>query len=354
LLNSTGEGIYGMDLDGRCTFINRSAAKILGYTPQEVLGKDTHRLFHYSYKDGSRYPYEKCPGIETSKTGQHYRIDDEVFWRRDGTSFSVEYSSYPIISNGVIKGAVIVFNDNTEKKQAEEALVASKAQADFYVDIMGHDINNMDQAIMGYLELAQDMLNISEEQKKLLTEPIQIIKRSTRLIDNVKKLQRLKAGEVPPEKIDLGKVLSDVKEEYSHIPVRDVEIHYRSVTGYMVMANALLKDVFSNIVENAIKHSKGSLTINIGVSQVKENGRQYNRVDIEDNGPGITDDLKKKLFIEPDKYKIKAERRGFGLQLVSTLVQMFKGRVWIEDRVPGDHTKGARLVVILPVAEGNI
>ena len=354
LLNSTGEGIYGMDLDARCTFINRSAAKILGYAPEEILGKNTHRLFHYSYKDGSPYPYEKCSGIKTLKTGQHYRIDDEVFWRKDGTSFSVEYSSYPIVSEGIIKGAVIVFNDNTEKKRAEKALIASKAQADFYVDIMAHDINNMDQAVMGYLELAQDMLNISEEQKKLLAEPIQIIKRTTKLIDNVKKLQRLKAGEVASEKIDVGKVLSEVKAEYSNSPERNVDIHYSPVTGYMVMANSLLKDVFSNIVENSIKHSKGPLTISIEVLKVEKNGRQYYRVDIEDNGPGITDELKKKLFIEVDKYKIKAERRGFGLQLVSALVQMFKGRVWVEDRIPGDHTKGARFVVILPAVKCNI
>jgi len=122
----------------------------------------------------------------------------------------------------------------------------------------------------------------------------------------------------------------------------------------MVMANSLLKDVFSNIVENSIKHSKGPLTISIEVLKVEKNGRQYYRVDIEDNGPGITDELKKKLFIEVDKYKIKAERRGFGLQLVSALVQMFKGRVWVEDRIPGDHTKGARFVVILPAVKGNI
>ena len=121
--------------------------------------------------------------------------------------------------------------------------------------------------------------------------------------------------------------------------------------GALVMANALLKDVFSNIVGNAIKHSKDTLTINIVVSKTMENGREYCRVDIEDNGPGISDELKKKLFIEPRKDRIKAERRGLGLQLVNTLVQIFEGKVWVEDRVPQDPAKGARFVVMLPTIE---
>jgi PAS domain S-box-containing protein len=351
LLDSTGEGIYGIDLDGRCTFINRSAAKMLGYTPEEVLGKGMHKLFHYRRKDGSPYPEDECPNVRTMKYGHGYRISDEVFWRRDGTSFPVEYSSYPIIDKGVIQGAVIVFDDITERKQAEEALLESKSQAELYVDIMAHDISNIDQAIMGYLELALDTLNINEKQKELIAEPIELVKSSTRLIENVKKLQRLKAGEIPRIKVDVGRALSEVIAEYSHVQGRHVEINYRPITGCMVMANALLKDLFSNIVGNAVKHSKGPLIINITVSKTVENGREYCRVDIEDNGPGISDELKKKLFKEPRKDKVKAERRGLGLQLVNVLVQIFEGKVWAEDRVPQDHTKGVRFVVMLPIVE---
>jgi len=353
LLDSTGEGIYGIDLNGRCTFINRSAAKMLGYTPEEVLGKGTHKLFHYRRKDGSPYPEDECPNVRTMKYGHGYRISDEVFWRRDRTSFPVEYSSYPIMDKGLIQGAVIVFDDITERKQVEEALLESKAWAELYVDIMAHDISNIDQAIMGYLELALDTLNINEKQKELIAEPIELVKSSTRLIENVKKLQRLKAGEIPRIKVDVGRLLSEVIAEYSHVPGRHVEINYRPITGCMVMANALLKDLFSNIVGNAVKHSKGSLTINITVSKTVENGREYCRVDIEDNGPGISDELKKKLFREPRKDKVKAERRGLGLQLVNALVQIFEGKVWVEDRVPGDHTKGSRFIVYLPVLAGG-
>lgn len=351
LLDSTGEGIYGIGMDDRCMFINKSAGKMLGYAPEEVIGKNTHELFHYAHKDGSPYPKDECPNVRTSRYGHSYRISDEVFWRRGGISFPVEYSSYPIMDKGVIRGSVIIFNDITERKQAETALLESKAQAELYVDIMAHDINNLDQAIMGYLEIATDTLNVSGEQKELLEKPIELIKSSARLIENVKKLQRLKAGEVPPEKVDVGKVLSEVIAEFSTIPGRKVKINYQPVTGYMVMANALLKDVFSNIVGNAIKHSKGPLTIDIVVSKTEENSRKYSRVDIEDNGPGISDELKKKLFMDNKMYKVKAERRGLGLELVDVLVHIFMGKVWVEDRVPGDYRKGSRFVVMLPEAE---
>lgn len=351
LLDSTGEGIYGIDLDGRCTFINRSAAEMMGYEPDEVIGKNTHGLFHYRHKDGSPYPEDECPNVRTMRYGHGYRISDEVFWRRDGTSFPVEYSSYPILDKGVIRGAVIVFDDITERKLAEEALLESKAQAELYVDIMAHDISNIDQAIMGYLEIALDTLNVSVEQKELIEKPIEMIKNSARLVENVKKLQRLKAGEIQPEKVDVGKVLSEIITEYSNVPGRKIEINYQPVTGCVVLANALLKDVFSNIVGNAIKHSNGSLTINIVVSKTEENGREYFRVDVEDNGPGISDELKKKLFREIVKDRVKAERRGLGLQLVNVLVHIYGGRVWVEDRVPGDHTKGSRFVVVLPAVE---
>ncbi len=245
---------------------------------------------------------------------------------------------------------MVIFNDITERKQAETELLESKAQAELYVDIMGHDINNIDQAIMGYLEIALDTLNVPEEQKELLEKPIELVKSSARLIENVKKLQRLKAGEVPYEKVDVGKVISEVITEFSTVPGRKVTINYQSVTGYMVIANVLLKDVFSSIVGNAIKHSKGPLTINIVVSKTEENSRKYFRVDIEDNGPGISDELKKKLFMDGKMNKFKAERRGLGLQLVNVLVHIFMGKAWVEDRVQGDHSKGSRFVVMLPEA----
>ena len=107
LLDSAGEGIYGLDLDGNTTFVNPAAAKMLGYEPDELLGKPMHLTIHHAYPDGSSYPREKCPIYAAFSDGKIYRVNDEVLWRKDGTSFYTEYVSTPLYNNDEISGAVV-------------------------------------------------------------------------------------------------------------------------------------------------------------------------------------------------------------------------------------------------------
>ena len=122
LLASTGEGIYGIDLEGRCVFINRAGAEMLGYRPEQLLGRNMHDLMHHSYPDGSHYPVEQCPIYQAFRQGRSCRLDSDALWRADGTSFKAEYSSYPIRDNDRITGAVVTFVDISERKRAEELL----------------------------------------------------------------------------------------------------------------------------------------------------------------------------------------------------------------------------------------
>ncbi|MES2890221.1 MAG: PAS domain S-box protein [Pseudomonadota bacterium] len=122
LLESTGEGIFGIDLAGRCTFINRAGAGMLGWRTEEVLGRNMHGLIHHSHDDGSGYAEADCPIFNAFRRGLPCRIDSEVLWRADGSAFSAEYSSYPILDGDVVQGAVVTFVDITERKRAEEEL----------------------------------------------------------------------------------------------------------------------------------------------------------------------------------------------------------------------------------------
>lgn len=126
LLESAGEGIYGIDLRGRCIFINRAGAEALGYTPDEVLGRNMHYLIHHSHADAELMPVHDCRIFRAFKEGRGCRVDDEVLWRRDGTSFAAEYASYPIREEGRVVGAVVTFNDITERKRTEAALQAAR------------------------------------------------------------------------------------------------------------------------------------------------------------------------------------------------------------------------------------
>jgi PAS domain S-box-containing protein len=122
LLESTDQGIYGIDRQGRCTFVNPSAARMLGYHPDELLGERMHQLVHHTRSDGSPYPVEECPIYQAFEESRGTRVDSEVLWRRDETPVPVEYSSYPIVRDGVVEGAIVTFVDITERRRTEEKL----------------------------------------------------------------------------------------------------------------------------------------------------------------------------------------------------------------------------------------
>ena len=126
ILNSAGEGILGLNIQGKHTFLNPAAARMLGYEPQELIGIPSHITWHHTKPDGSPYPVEECPIYSAYRDGNVRHVATEVFWRKDGTSFPVEYTSTPIISNGEISGAVVTFSDISELKRIEEDLIASK------------------------------------------------------------------------------------------------------------------------------------------------------------------------------------------------------------------------------------
>jgi two-component system sensor histidine kinase/response regulator len=136
LLESVGEGIFGVDLEGKVAFINPAANRMLGYGPEELVNKEIHAVIHHSYADGSAYPKSKCPMYLTYAEGTDQHIADEVLWRKDGSPFPVEYTSMPIKKETQIVGAVVTFMDITERKRTEEALKEKEAQLSTAVNSM--------------------------------------------------------------------------------------------------------------------------------------------------------------------------------------------------------------------------
>ena len=126
ILAAAGDGVYGLDTEGRTTFMNPAAARISGFAPEEMIGIGQHGLIHHSRADGTPYPRSECPIYAAFKDGQVHQVSDEVFWRKDGTSFPVEYVSTPMLEDGVIVGAVVSFRDITKRKRAEDALRESE------------------------------------------------------------------------------------------------------------------------------------------------------------------------------------------------------------------------------------
>jgi PAS domain S-box-containing protein len=122
LLSSVGDGIYSINSDGLATFVNPAGARMLGWEPEDMIGKNIHRIHHHTHADGSHYPVEECPIYKAVRDGVVHEGRQEVFWRRDGSGFPVEFTSTPVISDGRIAGAVVVFRDITERRNTENQL----------------------------------------------------------------------------------------------------------------------------------------------------------------------------------------------------------------------------------------
>ena len=122
ILQAAGEGIYGVNSEGQTTFVNPAAERMLGYSADELVGQNMHSLLHHTHADGSHYPASECPIYAACRDGAVHRVANEVFWRKGGSAFPVEYTSTPIREKGRPVGAVVVFRDVSERKETEQKL----------------------------------------------------------------------------------------------------------------------------------------------------------------------------------------------------------------------------------------
>lgn len=333
------------DVQGNIQYVNPKFTQLTGYTFEEAKGKNPRLL-----KSGMT-PAEEYERLwKTITAGKEWR-GEFLNKKKNGDLYWESAVISPVRDDkGDISHFVAVKEDITERKLMEKELREAKERAELYLDLMSHDINNINQVAMGFLELANEMLALDEEEKELITRPLESLKGSSTLIDNVRKLQKAMEGGLKADVVDLKGLLAKLKGDYDGANGRDVAIRLEGRDDCRVMANGLIHDVFSNLIGNSIKHSDNDkhLDINIRVDRHTDGGQDFCRVAIEDNGPGIPDGVKGRLFHRFQRGDTKASGKGLGLYLVRSLVDDFKGRVWVEDRVPGDHTKGARFVVLLP------
>ncbi|GAB4061921.1 PAS domain-containing sensor histidine kinase [Uliginosibacterium sediminicola] len=176
LLESTGEGIYGIDLRGRCIFINQAGAAMLGFSPDEVLGRNMHYLMHHSHADGQLMPVQDCRIFRAYQQGQGVRVEDEVLWRRDGSSFPAEYASYPILDGDKVVGAVVTFNDISVRKAAERALQRAHDELEQRVIQRTADLSaahaQLQQSHSALQALSSHLERVREEERRHIARDI--------------------------------------------------------------------------------------------------------------------------------------------------------------------------------------
>jgi PAS domain S-box-containing protein len=346
LVESTGDWVWETDKDFVLTYDSPRSREYLGYEPDEVVGRSP---FSFMLED----ELERIKLIAWPVIARHEpitRIENRLK-KKDGSTVIIETTGVPLFDDsGHFRGYRGVNRDITDRKIAEYALQDARAQAELYLDLMGHDINNLHQIALGYLELARS-IPPGSGQGDYLDKSIEVLQRSTQLIKNVRKLQKLSDGVSASQDIDVCLVIAEMQREFGAVPGKTIMLNLNGHEHCYVRANELLPDLFVNLISNAIKHSGERAEIIVDLDVVKDKCRRYCRVMVEDNGPGIPDDFKGRIFNRMLRGTTKAKGMGLGLYLVKSLVESYNGKVWVEDRVSGDHSKGARFVVMLPAVE---
>ena len=345
LLDQINDAIFLIEMpSGRIADVNNSATVQTGYTFDELSRMTLYDLIRERKEELQKLFSGEISSlvIETELVRKDHRyVVYEIGMRR------VRFKNIPYI--------VAVARDITARKETEGELLKANSQAELYLDLMGHDINNMNQAAMGFLELALEKLHVTcpqcQDDEALINQAIEDLQNSSMLIDNVRKLRKAQSGALKPKEIDLAALLLDIKNKVKS-PDRKIKINFELHSECKICANELIEDAFTNVVNNAIKHSTGPLEISIRLTAERVNGKSYCQVSIEDNGPGIPDTKKSGLFDIRQRGKARISGKGLGLYIVKMIIDDFKGQVWVENRVPNDYRKGSRFVIHLPVAEG--
>jgi PAS domain S-box-containing protein len=386
LLESTGEGIYGVGTDGRCVFCNPAGARMLGYRESsELEGRNMHAIMHHSYPDGSPYPAEECRASRTYRDGRPVHVDYEVFWRSDGVSFPVEYHSNPIYRDGQLVGAVVNFSDISERKRAEaelreahDALAAERAHLaervrertaeldranaelgrtaqakDEFLAAMSHELRTPLTSILGLSETMEDGLlgQLSEQQTKAARTIHENGSHLLELINDILDMSRVASGrmslrwdQVPVNQLwdaSLRLIRPSAKAKGLSVSV-DIDPAVRLLRG----DSRRLKQMLVNLLGNAVKFTREGGAIGLKVRGGAE-ARKV-RISVWDTGVGIPPDQRERLFKPFVQLDSRLSRQydgtGLGLALANGMAELHGGRIEIESEVGS----GSRFDVILP------
>jgi two-component system cell cycle sensor histidine kinase/response regulator CckA len=363
LLETTAEGIYGIDGDGRCTFVNRAAVRLLGFPTGDLLGKKVHELLHKTRADGSTIPEEQCPLCRPGVDERGRRLKGEVFWRKDGESFPVECSSHPIVHEGTFAGAVVSFTDLTDRESLEAQLrQAQKMEAvGRLAGGLAHDFNNLLTVINGYTEMVLAGLAPGDRSVELLSEIRKAGERAASLTGQLLIFSRRQV--VVPKVIDLNAAVADAEKMLRRLIGEDIEcvVLAGARPGLVKMDPGQLQQILLNLAVNARDAMPGGGRITIQTADVELDVAyarshldvrpgSYVLLAVKDTGCGMTEEIQARIFEPFFTTKEAGKGTGLGLSTVYGIVKQSGGHIEV-DSTPG---RGTTFRVYLPCGHGTV
>ncbi len=329
LLESTADGIYAMDNDGICTMANRVAALLLGRTTDELIGRNMHDLLHSRRADGTPYPAQQCPVYATIHSGKSARVIDEVFWRKGGTSFPVEYNSSPIIDDGVIRGAVVTFSDVTERRKLERRFeqVSRIGSLGRMAATIGHEFNNV---LMGIQPFAEIIRRYAADNPKLEQAAMHILNSVTRGRAITQDIMRVTRPSEPAlQSVDITVWIAQLAEEIRGVLPPAIRIQLDVPPAGTLFARidpVQMQQVLTNLATNA-RDAMNGLGLGALTISAQQHG-EWARIVVADTGCGIPSDVLPYIF-EP-LFTTKKTGTGLGLSVAQQIVMTNGGSMNVE------------------------
>ncbi len=337
ILESVGDGIWGLDLDGRLTFCNQIGANMFGFTVEEMLGKNMHALVHHTHLDGSPYPERDCPIYRCLQTDTPVRINNEVFWRQDGSCFPVEYVARQLVHEGKVTGIVVAFEDVTERRRLDR-------MKDEFISTVSHELRTPLTSLRAALGLiAGGVLDIRPEKKtQMLDVAVGNCDRLVRLVNDILDFERIGSERIPlhPDRanaLDLLRRAADLQRSSASRNSISFRIDANSeADGVDVWVDIdRMLQTLTNLIGNAVKFSPEGGEIRMAA---RISGDDEVTFEVEDHGRGIPPEKLEIIFERFQQVDASDSRAmggtGLGLAICRAIVEQHGGKVWVES-TPG-------------------
>ena len=344
LLDSAGEGIWGVDLEGRCTFVNRAALAVLEYAAEDLIGQNMHGVVHHHWPDGQAYASEDCPVYNVFRKSKPFSNQIDHLFKKDGTLFWAEMSAQPILHDGEVHGAVVTFRDVTQTRLAEEALRRSEklAAVGQLASSIAHEINNPLEAVVNLLYLVRTADSMDDVKTYAALAETEL----ARVADITMQTLRFHRQQTLATEVDLNDVIPAVLRLYTaRFTARRVEVKLRLLpTQTPMLLEGDVRQVLNNLIRNAYDAmpNGGELHVRLREARCMKTGMAGVRISVADTGTGFLPKMRKTLF-EPFHTSKEVTGTGLGLWISKGIIDKHRGRIQmrsrhVDDPLPGHGT----------------
>jgi len=362
ILESSADGLYGVDVEGRVTFINPAGCALLGYRPEDVIGRSAHDLFHHSKPDGSPFPADECAGRQAWREGRQARVEDVTYWHADGRPVPVSLAVHPMYAQGKVVGAVVSFADMSEQRAAaearERALVAAenlaRARSEFLAN-MSHEIRTPMNGMLGFAQIGQRNYQNPEKARNAFEKIIASGNQLLGVVNEILDFSKIDAGQLKVEatEMSLAETLERAVELVAErARAKGLELRLEKAPDFpdtCVSDPLRIGQILLNLLSNAVKFTEAG---HITLFAARQDGDLVFRV--SDTGIGMNDEQLGYVFNPFQQADGSTTRKfggtGLGLAICKRLLELMHGTIRVESRPGAGSSFEFRVPYVAPGA----